>query len=157
MPEPNFTISDAGPQHIDEILSLLQRLASFPIPARRRPEHLWSGDADLLRSWAEGGLPEALVKVARTPQGEVLGVAFAQLRAEALSLMPAAHLEVLAVTKKAEGMGVGRALMDAIERAAQDRGATAMTLNVFMSNEKARGFYRHLGYDEELLRCIKEL
>ena len=152
-----FVITEASHQHIDDILSLLHRLASFPIPARRRPEHLWSGDAELLRSWADGGLPEALVKVAQNPQGEVLGVAFAQLRPEALSQLPAAHLEVLAVAEKAEGMGVGRALMDAVERASRALGAKAMTLNVFVSNEKARGFYRHLGYDEELLRCIKEL
>lgn len=153
----NFTILDARHEQIDTIALLLERLASFPHPARRQPQDLWLGDAELLRRWANGGLPEALVKAAQDTEGRLLGVAFAQHRPEALSHAPAMHLEVLAVVEEAEGSGVGRALLEAVEKAAREEGAEFLTLNVFMSNEKARGFYRHLGYDEEILRCIKEL
>lgn len=153
----NYTILDGRHEQIATILDLLERLASFPLPARREPHELWHGDAELLRKWANGGLPEALVKVAQDTDGHLLGLAFAQHRAEALSHRPAMHLEVLVTAAHVEGLGVGRALMDAVESAAREDGAQFLTLNVFMSNEKARGFYRHLGYDEEILRCIKDL
>lgn len=152
-----FSVRDGTPTHIAAIRQLLTRLADFELPPRREPSELWQGDGQLLEAWALGSLPEAMVKVAENEDGVVLGLAFAQMRAEALSGKPAAHLEVLAVSHQAEGQGVARALLAAIETAALERGAKALTLNVFVNNEKARGFYRHLGYDEELLRCIKDL
>ena len=153
----NYTVLDGRHEQIETILILLERLAAFPIPVRRQPEDLWMGDAELLRKWASGGLPEALVKVAQDSEGRLLGVGFAQQRSEALSGAPGMHLEVLAVIEGVEGQGVGRALLESIEVAARDGGAQFLTLNVFMNNESARGFYRHLGYDEEILRCIKDL
>ncbi len=153
---PNFEILDARPEQIDPILALLERLSSFSIPARRQPVDLRRGDGELLEQWADGQLPEALVKVALA-EGLLLGVAFAQNRPEALSQASAMHLEVLAVSQAAEGSGVGKALMAAVESAARASGSKFLTLNVFVNNEKARGFYRHLGFDEEMLRCIKDL
>ena len=157
MEKLTYTIGDGEVAQIHEILALLERLASFEIPQRRCPEELWTGDAKLLKQWAAGGLPDAVVKVAVGEDKTLLGVSFAQLRPEALSEKPGAHLEVLVVSKSAEGQGVGRALMEETERAVGALGAETMTLNVFMVNAKARGLYRHLGYEEELLRCIKTL
>lgn len=157
MSSPNFLVLDGRHEQIDTILVMLERLAGFPLPLRRQPQDLWAGDAELLKKWAVGGLPEALVKVAQDGDERLLGVAFAQHRAEALSGAPGMHLEVLAVIEGVEGLGVGRALLESIEGAAREQGARFLTLNVFMNNQNARGFYRHLGYDEELLRCIKDL
>lgn len=150
-------IADAKVGQLEEILSLLPRLASFDLPQRRKPEELWEGDADLLRDWAQGKLTEAFVKIAVDEKESILGVAFAQLRKEALSQKPSAHLEVLVVAEPAQGRGVARALMAATEEAVKNRGAKTLTLNVFGNNAKARGLYRHLGFEEELLRCIKDL
>ena len=150
-------VVDAKVGQLDEILSLLPRLASFDLPARRKPEELWEGDAELLRDWARGKLAEAFLKIAVDEDEKILGVAFAQLRKEALSQRPSAHFEVLVVAESAQGRGVARALMAATEEAVKDRGATTLTLNVFRNNARARGLYRHLGFEEELLRCIKEL
>jgi len=133
-------------------------LASFELPPRREPEQLWRGDADLVRKWAQGELPEAILKVGVQGQDKaVVGVAFAQMRPEAFSQTPSAHLEVLAVAKSVEGQGLARALVQEIEATVADRGAKSITLNVFRNNERARALYGRLGYDEELLRCVKEL
>jgi ribosomal protein S18 acetylase RimI-like enzyme len=53
-------------------------------------------------------------------------------------------------------MGVGRALLAAAESEAKSQGALTITLHVFASNTRARGFYEQSGYDGELLRYIKE-
>ena len=152
-----FTVRPAQPDQADQILALLPRLADFQIPSRRQPEELWTGDSQLVHKWAAGNLPDSVFEVAVSSQGEVVGVAFATLRPEALSQTPSAHLEVLSVAKEAEGSGAARTLVSAIEERVKELGAQSLTLNVFMNNERARGFYRHIGFDEELLRCIKDL
>ena len=94
-----------------------------------------------------------LVAIDETAQ--VLGVSMTTLREEFLSHEPSAHLEVLAVAESAEGQGVGGALIDKTEKMSQERGAQSVTLHVFGNNVRARGLYKHVGYGEELIRCIK--
>lgn len=151
-----YEITDASADDLDSMLALFPRLANFDIPERRQPEELWQGDAELLEGWGRGELPDAIVKVARESD-RILGVGFARLRKEALSLKPGAHLEVLAVAQEAEGRGIGTSLLSAVEKSARDLGALTLSLNVFGRNEKARGLYRKAGFDEELIRCIKDL
>ena len=152
-----FTISDASPDNLEGMLALYQRLAEFEVPSRRRPEELWAGDALLTQKWADGMVENAIFKIALDSQSVVVGTAFARLRPEALSQKPSAHLEVLVVADNAEGHGVGRALVEAVEVQVKEMGASSLTLNVFRNNKAARGFYQKLGFDEELIRCIKEL
>lgn len=59
-----------------------------------------------------------------------------------------AELLTLAVAPKARRCGTGRALLSAIERSAQDRGATACFLEVAADNGAALGLYRAAGYAE---------
>lgn len=151
----SYQIRAARAAEAERILELLPRLAAFSIPERRTPEHLWQGDAELLLQWARGGAPQCLVLVATAGDEAILGVAMASLREELLSHAPSVHLEVLAVRGDAEGRGIGKALVSAIEQAARERGATSMTLHVFATNHRARAVYEQLGYDGELLRYIK--
>jgi ribosomal protein S18 acetylase RimI-like enzyme len=95
--------------------------------------------------------------VAVGPDGTILGVAIARLREELLSHAPSAHLEALAVRDDAEGQGIGRALMQAMEQEVQAHGADSMTLHVFSTNTRARAVYERLGYAGELIRYIKHL
>ena len=74
---------------------------------------------------------------------------------ELLSHAPSAHLEAIAVSEKVEGKGVGKALLEASEASARQRGALSMSLHVFATNARARSIYERAGYDEELIRCIK--
>jgi len=150
-------VREAREADVAAIQGLLPRLASFPIPSRREPEHLWRGDEALLLSWARGEVPTCLVHVAEDESGSIVGVTIVSLRGELLSGDPSAHLEVLAVSQGSEGRGIGTSLMAAAEAAAIERGATSMTLHVFASNERARLLYERLGYDGELMRYIKDL
>ena len=56
---------------------------------------------------------------------------------------------------RAEGRGVGRALLDAAEARALEEGAEFMTLHVLSANTRARALYERCGYAGELLRYIK--
>ena len=153
---PAARIRDASPSDTEAMLALLPRLAAFDFPERRCAEHLWEGDEKLLRAWLEGRDETGIVKVA-VENDEVLGLGFARLKPELLSAEPSAHLEVLAVDEKAQGRGVGRLLMAAIEKAVYARGARTLTLHVFAANSRARRLYDGLGYEGELVRYIKDL
>jgi len=151
----SYSIRPATPADLHAVLALFPRLAAFDLPPRRVPEHLWQGDAELLRAWAAGGAPNLLVRVAVDAGGAILGVALVSLRDELLSHAPSAHLEVLAVDAAAEGRGLGRALLSSAEEAARAHGAHSMSLHVFANNTRARAVSERMGYDGELLRYIK--
>lgn len=152
-----FRIVWGEQRHGDAMMALLPELASFEIPARREPEHLWHGDRDMVVEWLAGGRPECFVHVAECEDGTVAGFAFVSMREELLSHAPSAHLEVLVVNADTRGAGLGRVLSEAAHEEARRRGAETITLHVFGNNARARGLYAKLGYDEELIRCIKDL
>ncbi len=152
-----FHIRKATPNETEAMLALFPRLADFEIPAQRIAKHLWQGDAALLRAWSRGEAPHCLVWVAVDDHNAILGVALVSLREELLSHEPSAHLEVIVVDDRAEGNGIGQALIREAEQAARERGALTMTLHVFASNTRARQVYERLGYSGELIRYIKYL
>ncbi len=141
----------------EAMLALLPRLAAFDIPESRNPEHLWTSDAALMRDWLDGKTENVLMHVAEDETGTVIGIAMVTLRPELLSHEPSAHLEAIAVADGAEGRGVGQLLLQAAEKDAAAKGAQTITLHVFASNTRARGFYERSGYDGELMRYIKAI
>lgn len=148
-------IEKADPADCEEMLTLFPRLASFDVPNGRNPDHLWGGDADMLRKWALEGSEDCIVHVAKNDEGAIVGLTMVTLRPEFLSHSPSAHLEVITVAASAEGKGVGKDLLAAAEADARSRGANSMTLFVFAKNARARRVYESAGFDEELIHCIK--
>ena len=59
-----------------------------------------------------------------------------------------AHLLLLAVRAERERQGVGKAVVDWLERAALVAGIGRVSLEARASNAGARAFYEHLGYRE---------
>lgn len=57
-----------------------------------------------------------------------------------------AHLYLLAVTPKMQGVGIGRALLAWLEKSCRTAGMRHIRVEVRASNRKARFFYRRLGY-----------
>ena len=153
----SFQVRNAVIEDGEAILALMPRLASFDVPKSRNPVDLWRSDAAMLQRWLDGDAAECLVQVAVDDAQKLLGFTLVSLCPELLSHEPSAHLEAIAVGEGAEGKGIGQALLAAAESAASARGAQTITLHVFASNTRARGFYEHSGYDGELMRYIKEL
>ena len=153
----SFKIRHAASEDGEAILAMMPRLASFDVPKSRNPVDLWRSDAAMLQRWLDGEAAECLVHVAVDDSQKVLGFTLVSLRPELLSDEPSAHLEAIAVGEGAEGLGIGQALLATVESEAKAHGAQTITLHVFASNTRARGFYEKSGYDGELLRYIKEL
>jgi len=141
---------------VDDIVSIMPRLADFNVPVKRNPDHLWQGDLNMLHEWAAGKRNDVDICVACTAH-KLVGVAMLSMRKELLSSEPSVHLEVLALEKSAEGFGIATALMDEVDRLARQRGAQSITLHVFANNTKARALYERHGFEGELIRCIKHL
>ena len=152
-----FVVRSATKADGEAMLALFPRLADFEIPESRTAEHLWKHDAALMRAWIGEKADGCLVQVAEDEQGEIVGLAMLTLRPELLSHEPSAHLEAIAVASGVEGQGIGQMLLRAAEAEAVAHGAQTITLHVFSSNKRARGFYERSGYDGELMRYIKPL
>ena len=152
----NYSIRSGTPSDLPEIQKLLPRLADFNVPSYRIPEHLWHGDRDLILNWANGNQNDVFVTVAIL-DGNLVGVAAMSLRNELLSGESSAHLEVLAISGRAEGAGIGSALMRETESIALSKGAKSISLHVFSNNSRARSLYERHGYNDELIRYFKPL
>ncbi|MEM7277957.1 MAG: GNAT family N-acetyltransferase [Pseudomonadota bacterium] len=155
--DSELTVAPANPGDYDAMQSLMPRLAEFELPAHRKPRDLWRHDAELLERWKQGKAEQCLVYLAKHANGDLLGMAITTLRPELLSGEPSAHLEALVVAEQAQGKGIAGALIDASEKAAAEAGALSITLNVFGLNKRARAVYARAGFDEELIRCSKQL
>ena len=124
-------------------------------PARRRDA---APIARLSRRLIEDGLewrwtPRAIDASIRDPESEVvvarsgdrpIGFANMQYRFAEKS----AHLVLLAVEPAWRRRGVGRELLDWVERMAALGGIEEIRLEVRRANEAARAFYRRFGYRE---------
>jgi GNAT superfamily N-acetyltransferase len=59
------------------------------------------------------------------------------------------YIGELVVAKKAEGVGIGRALVEAAEDWGRSRGRNRVAVDTGAANAPAREFYAALGYEEE--------
>lgn len=67
------------------------------------------------------------------------------------------QLMLLAVTESAQGTGVGRALMAAVEELVRERGGIEMVVHSGDQRPAAHTFYRRAGYRDTGRRFIKPL
>jgi GNAT superfamily N-acetyltransferase len=87
--------------------------------------------------------------------GAVAGMITGQLLVSTAEGGPAVLAEDLVVAEVARGAGLGRALVEALERWARERGATRVQLLVDEENLAALGFYRRLGWRPTQLRALR--
>ena len=146
----------ATPADREFLVSIADRLADFAHPAWRTRVEIAEGDRRALIDALDHPSADRELFIAEledAPAGCLLMWTlddyFARLRH--------AHVSVLAVTREAEGRGVGHALMEQAERWARDRGYSRITLSVFEGNDRARGLYERSGYVSEMRRYVRNL
>jgi ribosomal protein S18 acetylase RimI-like enzyme len=71
--------------------------------------------------------------------------------------VPIGHVVDLVVARDGEGRGVGRSLLAAAERWAEEAGYPWLTLHVFEGNDGARRLYEQTGYVVEWTRMLKSV
>jgi GNAT superfamily N-acetyltransferase len=136
---------------------MLDLLADFPVPPWRTARQVADADLRILLQALHHPDPESSILVAEDGPGSVAGFVFTTTRQDYFTGKPHAHIEVLAVLGPAQGRGIARALLEAAETWARDRGHSNVTLNVFANNHRARAVYERLGYRPETLHYLKPL
>ena len=89
--------------------------------------------------------------------GRPAGCAYLVTLVDYVNQRPHAHLSVLAVTKDAEGHGVGSALLDQSVAWAKERRSDRLTLSALITNSRARALYERKGFGGEYIRYVLPL
>lgn len=118
------------------------------------PEHeaLREGEEEARRDIARH-VREGIALVAED-EGETTGMALVEVGRDAPGV---AHLTDLYVVPEARRRGVGHALVAAVEDALGERGIGHLTLDVLLTNERARALYKRLGFADHTVFMLKPL
>jgi GNAT superfamily N-acetyltransferase len=153
---PTVTVREATAGDRDFVLRTCVRLGAVDPPGWRSAGEIVAGETRTLHAFFDGAAPRSTLLVARTASGPA-GFAFLEEIVDYFTRRPHGHLGMIAVADDAEGQGVGRALMEAAERWARERGYGMLTLNVFAGNARARRLYARSGFGPETVRYVKAL
>lgn len=147
-----ISVEDARPEDIPHLAGLIAELFNIEKDFSANRSHQESGLALLLQNPAT-----AIIKVARTPTGEIIGMVSAQLVISTAQGTFSAWIEDMVVSSAHRGQGLGRLLLDAALDWAREHGATRAQLLVDTENQPALEFYRHLGWDATQLQARRIL
>jgi len=139
------------------ILGVVPRLRAFGAPPLRSADDLDGAERRALERALESSAEDAILLVAELDGLGPAGVAYAETATDYFTGERHGHLAIIAVAERGEGHGVGRALIEAVERWAAMRGYRFITLNVFAENARARHVYERAGYAPDTVRYFKEL
>ncbi len=137
------------------VLGLAPRLA-IGIPPWRDPHKMTLTAQEWITGSIERHGIKTMVFVAEDEQGERLGFATVS-HSTHFTGEGQAYIGELATCEEAEGRGVGKALAQACEQWAREQGYHVLALATGAANERALGFYRHLGYRDEDITLVKLL
>jgi GNAT superfamily N-acetyltransferase len=149
------TIRTAHPDDLTAVQLLCERLGDFERPPGRTLREIADADLPMIRAQLESPRDDVLFVVAEDGSGTVIGTLFANTKPDYFTKELIAYVEVLAVAEAAAGRGLARQLMEEVERWARGLRMTRVDLTVFAVNQRARGFYEHLGYAAEFVRYVK--
>ena len=89
---------------------------------------------------------------------EPVGMVLVRLeRPSRMSDEPAVELSRVVVRADRRGSGAGKALVDAAEAWARDRGVRTMVAAIFVQNERSRGFWRAVGFEPWVERMVRDV
>jgi GNAT superfamily N-acetyltransferase len=101
-----------------------------------------------ITAWNED--PTSEVTVVEDGSGDLVGLVAVSAQPSFHRAAPVAIVVSLVVSSQARGGGVGRALMDVVERFARSRGCTDIQLSSRRTRPEAHAFYGRLGFTD---RC----
>jgi len=131
------------PEHQEAVLALTDAYAmdpmagGEPLPADKRDRLI-----DGLRSH-----PTTVILLAYVG-GEPAGIATCFLGFSTFAAKPLLNIHDLSVAPEHRGLGLGRVLLEAVERKARELGCSKITLEVGDHNETARALYDKVGFSQ---------
>lgn len=150
-------IRPAVPADIDFILSLVPRLTAFGLPPWRDAGEMIAVDTQVLTDKLTHTPQDTVILVAEDEHNTPLGFIHLQTGNDYYHKVKHGHIADIIVSAEAEGLGIGRALMQKAEEWACAEGFRWLTLGVFAQNTRAREFYTGMGYSEDLIKYGKQL
>jgi ribosomal protein S18 acetylase RimI-like enzyme len=117
---------------------------------------LIEGDRRALEEWFDTQKPDEAMYIAEL-DGRPAGCAYLVTLVDYFNQRSHAHLSVLAVSKDAEGNGVGSALLDRSVAWAKERHSDRLTLSALVTNARARALYERKGFCGEYIRYVLPL
>jgi ribosomal protein S18 acetylase RimI-like enzyme len=157
MSDADVRIRPASRDDAAWIVPLAPRMHEFGPPPWRDVRVM---DAAVGEQWTHelaNPTPGSAFLVAEDALGTPLGFVWLRTERDYFIDRPVGHVIDIAVTPAAEGRGVGRALLEASERWAEERGYPWLTLHVFEGNDRARRLYEKMGYEPEWTRMLKRV
>jgi len=136
-----FTIRPAVPGDERALFELINALARF-----EKLEREVTGSAETLAAHLFGDRPHAEALLAEK-YGRAIGYALFFTTYSTFLTRPGLYLEDLFVLESERKRGVGRALLTAVKRIAETRGAGRLECSVLDWNAGAMAFYRAFGAD----------
>ncbi|NGN97245.1 GNAT family N-acetyltransferase [Grimontia sp. S25] len=143
-------IRQATPLDIEEIFDIYKQIAqqhfdnapnAFNPPSQEDKRFLLSKIQD-----------EAWWFAVAESEGQIVGYTMARLdKNETVPFLTNAlicRLNTIVVNQNIQTKGVGRALIDACKKWAEENGAVEVRLEVMSFNENAVGFYEHIGFEK---------
>lgn len=137
------------------MLSLTPRFVEAGTPVWRLADDIVGGTSQQLERALEHPDKRGIILIAETQSGTPVGFSWVLLIDDFYTGETIGKISEIAVERSR--LGVGRALMEASEAWARERGVQLMTLNVLEANESARAFYRALGYAPEYSMFAKRM
>ncbi len=134
--------------------SLIERFLGTTPQWRTDDELISATEREFARAFDAKSENEIML-VCEDAGGDRLGFAWVVRDVDFFTGESHAHVSEIAVTQ--DGAGAGRALMEAAEKWAIERGDRYISLNVQARNVSAHGFYLHLGYSVEKVSYAKPL
>lgn len=147
----------AEPGDEEFVLSLVPRFVDFELPpGRKRPVVAEGIRQDLLRHLEESR-PGSFFLIVETDEGKPAGFLHLQVVSDFFSGKLNCHISDIAVTPAWDGRGLGRAMLDYVERFAREHRCERITLGAFPGNKRALSLYAAAGYHTDMLRLAKPL
>ncbi len=143
------------PADHEYISALIARFSEFALPDWRSAEEIDRTNRLSLQTALEEPEPGAAILVAEDDTQGPLGFIHLQTQVDYFSGEKHGYISDVAVSKSAEGRGVGRVLLEAAESWARSNGYRLLTLYVFAANAHARQVYERDGFQPEVIKYVK--
>jgi GNAT superfamily N-acetyltransferase len=137
------------------VTALVPRFFEHGIPGGHTRGEVVAGTERALREALAQPATDELFLIADDDNGAPVGFVYAVTHRDFFTGERYAHVSEVAAARS--GVGVGGALMDAVERWAHACGYRMVTLNVIEENAGARQFYERLDYRPHHRQLIKRL
>jgi diamine N-acetyltransferase len=148
--EPDWTIRAAGLEDVEDLVRLNRAVQLLHVAAE--PQHFIEPDPGEVHRWFEDALTRGawaalLAQIASEPVGYALYELMERAPGTFTRGSRTMYLHQLGVEQSARGRGIGRALLQRVERLAVELDADQVALDTWAFHTAARAFFQRCGFD----------